>query len=344
MNIENDNFISLKLIGFRKHEAEKFCAILDLAEFALQPAWQIVKTATADFYVVYDKSQSAALKNLPRERCFFYVPDPSKGLDNGLLVDSDRTPSLQALIPLFNRVAQQALPAATAKTAPKAKPEQKPAPTSPKVPAPTATVQPAKPQAPAKAPEFNPQQGLLGILLTEQKQAFALTLQARPTDNPIFIYHDKKAYYSLAPLEQLKPFFSLDNPILATPLSVAELGKAVKKSGLTALPLSQLIWYAAFNLSQGQLLQGHSGQELVQLSQLPYLGKTDSLSYRKLAEFLHKNTASLEQAAEVTGTPLAVANNFYNASFVAGLFGTIPAPDKQSLFSKLKNRLKHPGA
>ncbi|MDD5272331.1 MAG: hypothetical protein PHU14_06385 [Methylovulum sp.] len=347
MNIENDSFISIKLIGFRKHDAEKFCAILDLAEFALQPPWQVVKTAAADFYLILDKSQANAIKNMPRERCLFYSTDASKINDNSVWADTDRTPRLHALIQLLNRLALQAnqplaAPNSKIPSPPKSKPEQKPVQPPPKTA--LTTPETAEPVANVKKAEkpawFDPQQGVLKDLLETNTQPFMLMLKTRPEHNPVFVYPDKKAYYCQASLEELEAFFTLDSAVVKTPLTLAELNKAVKKAALSPQPLSHLIWYAAFTLSQGQLIQGHSAQDSVRLAQLPYLGGADT-AYRELATFLKRNAAPLDKAAQATGTPLATAHSFYNACHIAGLLEKSTATaHKQSFFDKLKNHLK----
>ncbi len=347
MNIENDSFISIKLIGFRKHDAEKFCAILDLAEFALQPPWQVVKTAVADFYLILDKSQTNAIKNLPRERCLFYSTDASKTNDNSVWVDTERTPRLHALIQLLNRLALQTNQPLAAPSSnktpvpPKSKPEQKPVQPPPKaiLTTPEAAESVANVKKTEKPAWFDPQQGVLKDLLEVNTQPFMLALKTRSEHNPVFVSPDKKAYYCQVPLEQLEAFFTLDSTVVKITLTLAELNKAVKKAVLSPQPLSHLIWYAAFTLSQGQLIQGHSAQDGIRLAQLPYLGGADT-AYRELATFLKRNTAPLDKAAQATGTPLATAHSFYNACHIAGLLEKSTA-NKQSFFDKLKSHLKN---
>ncbi len=100
--------LTIKLIGFEKHEADKFSAILDLAEFALQPAWTMVDADAADFYLLTEKPTSNNHQGLPLERCLFYTRGmPNIHTENGVQVDSDGTPSLQSLVKSLNRIAAQ---------------------------------------------------------------------------------------------------------------------------------------------------------------------------------------------------------------------------------------------
>jgi hypothetical protein len=421
-NTENDKLLSLKLIGFKVSDTEKFSAILDLAEFGLKPAWQIVDTSTADFYLLTEKPKTNNYRGLPREQCFFYGTDASNNADKTLYVDTDKTPRLHALIQLLNRLATQVAPPvtppaknnqantstnlnqpattqapkATPKTTPKvaqtpsskdsqppklaitptsytlttqtkanetlnqmitqvlqpepnalaAKNSQQPKPTNatPRNENPSTQTLPIQ----EKRLALNPKYGLLKPLL-EATSPFVFTLQTQPDYSPIYINPEQNVFYCASPLELLTPYFTRDNGVLATSLSVEELNITLKKHTLSPYPLRNLIWYTAFKCSRGKLIQGLSTEDIILLTHLPYVGP-DSRSYINLAASLKKKAATLEDATKETGVTLELAIDFYNACHLAGLIEKkiaieqhqkAPELEKQSLLTKLKNRLKN---
>jgi hypothetical protein len=424
--------LTIKLIGFQKHEADIFSAILDLAEFGLHHSWAVVNTEAADFYLLPENPKTNDYKDLPSERCIYYNRGtPSTYMENGIQIDSDRTPGLQSLVKLFNRIAPKVaqmvsgFPAASldemplseeldkpviaeAPAPPEKQAEKKPAfvPLKPlkgtvaaqisnlalAFPAssldemalseefakptarPTSTrVSPDKqpetqqadispnPQkelisaqlselsstlassldgvdmserffsklnplaASAKQPSikpvdipFNPQQGILKYLLAETTRPVFFTVKGKSDCSPIYVHPEKKVFYCPSPLEKLTPYFVIDKNLISAPMSVIELNKAIKKQALTAQPLSYLIWYAAFKLSKGRMMLGHSSRDLFYLKKIPYRD-ANNVDYLSLAIYWLDNIASIEIAAKETGLAFDKAIDFYNASYLIGL-------------------------
>jgi hypothetical protein len=195
---------------------------------------------------------------------------------------------------------------------------------------------------------FNPQFGLLKPLI-EATTPLVLTLQTQPDYNPIYINPEQNIFYCATPLELLTPYFTRDNGLLATAISTTELSKTIKKSSLSPYPVRHLVWYTAFKYSRGKLIQGLSIQDTILLTQLPYVGP-DSRAYINLAASLKKKAATLVDAAKEAGVTLELAIDFYNACHLAGLIEKktvieqlqkTPNIEKQSLLSKIKNRLKN---
>jgi hypothetical protein len=429
--------LTIKLIDFKKHEADMFSAILNLAEFGLHRPWAVVNTEVADFYLLPEKPKTNDYKGLPSERCIYYnMGTPSTYMENGIQIDSDRTPGLQSLIKLFNRIApktaqlspafpvssldEMTLPEefdkpttkpALAKAASEKQAEKKPVfvPLKPLKGTVAAQIsnlalafpassldemalseefaKPAKRPtttrvSPDKQPEtqqadippnpqkeliaaqlselsstlaasldgmdmserffsklnpqstlaasakqlstkradipFNPQQGILKHLLAETTQPMLFMLKGKSDFSPIYAYPEKKVFYCPSPLEKLTPYFVIDKNLVSAPMSVTELNKAIKKQSLTAQPLSYLIWYAAFKLSKGRMMLGHSSQDLFYLKKIPYRD-ANNVDYLSLAIYWLDNIASIEIAAKETGLAFDKAIDFYNASYLIGL-------------------------
>lgn len=476
--------LTIKLVDFDKPDADKFSAVLDLAEFGLQPAWVVVNTDTANIYLLLATIKTHDYKGLPPERCLFYGAGiPATNTTNGVLVDADRIPSLQSLIQIFNRIAAQntewvndfqaissdemTLPEQIAgpttqpnksstEKQPKSKPQQggvasqasslafafpanalgmmarseeitqsktKFIPISSdqtkanqlnlpfkqqqntvasqtsslafafpatlldemalseemsqtkKQPIAAATAKQPKTNQPdvelnarkeainkeisqmqaaftdfsldemplseemvqfkkqptlvaktssakkSKANEtetpFNPQQGILKHLLAETAHPISFMLKGKSDCRPIYVYPEKKVFYCQSPLEELAPYFVIDKNLVKATVTVTELNKTIKKLSLSPQPLSYLIWCAAFSLSKGRMMLGHSSEDYFYLKKVPYRG--DNVDYLPFAIYLLDNIASLEIAAMETGLDFAQAIDFYNACYLVGL-------------------------
>ncbi len=175
-----------------------------------------------------------------------------------------------------------------------------------------------KPKTKQSTIPFNPQQGILKHLLAETTHPVAFKIKGKPDCNPIYIYPEKKVFYCLSPLEKLAPYFVIDKNLVTTPLSITELNKAVKKQSLTPQPLSYLIWYAGFSLSQGRMLLGHTDQDFFYLKKIPYRD-ANTAGYLPLAVYLLENITNLEIAAKETGLALDKVIDFYNGCYLIGL-------------------------
>ena len=157
MNLEGGNFISLKLVDFKQNEADKFSYLLDLAEFGLLPLWQVVNTETSDFYLLPEKPKTHNFKGLPRERCLFYKEGHNAEKENAVRIDHERTPGIQSLISLLNRLSAQFLQEKPVVVA--ASPVESPAKMTPSKTEDKPTI-----NSKGDSSFFNPHQGLLKAL------------------------------------------------------------------------------------------------------------------------------------------------------------------------------------
>jgi hypothetical protein len=315
MHQESGKLIGIKLVDFKKNEADKFSYLLDLAEFGLLPLWQVVDTETADYYLLSEKPITHNFKGLPRERCLFYKDGPSTDKENAVRIDAERTPGIQSLIKLLNRLSAQvlqetpvvgsAIPLGSTVNVAASPLEDKPAKIGKEADQESYTF-------------FNPHQGLLKHLLTETTNPVLFKLKAKSDHSPIYVYPEKRVFYCKTPLGQLDAYFESNSVVSVTPVTAANLSAAVKKPQLPPQPLAYLIWFTAFKLSNGTTMLGHSTKEFIRLKSIPFQG-VGSESYMKLAVYMESNAVPLETAAKETGVGLGLAIDFYNASYLVGL-------------------------
>lgn len=168
----------------------------------------------------------------------------------------------------------------------------------------------------------------------------------------LYIHPEQHCFYYSAPLEQLEPQLKSAANVSIQDINTNELSDLVHQAGLVAQPLKHLIWYIAFITSEGTLLDALSDQDVFRLNDWPYLG-VSSRHYIKLATYLKNHRACFADAVKEADIATDIANNFYNASHLAGLIDAdSPAPaDSQathsspkeslSFLDKIKNRLRH---
>ncbi|MGZ8190163.1 MAG: hypothetical protein ACXWTS_02925 [Methylococcaceae bacterium] len=350
--MEKNKLLSLKLIGFSEVETEQFSAVLDLAERGLQQSWRIVETVSADFFILAEGTEAEQINSLPYECCLFCTSEVSAGSENSLLIDSTkRVPRLRSLIELLNRAAILRIGQRSDEPAAKGKSIGVKKSTEPEFI--QEDIEPDKLKSIGQVVEvfFNPEQGLLKYLLQTNSQPFSLALKSQTDNSDIYIHPSHKTYYCKTGLEQLSSSFSSEIEWLEKTISEAELDAAIKQTSLLPQPLSNLVWYVAFKSSQGRLMQGHSGHDIVYLTRLPDLGVPECRKFVKLATFMKKNAVPLDTAAIETNTSLAQVYDFYNACQLTGLIEKATETkihqkdlndEKQSLLARIGNRLKKP--
>jgi hypothetical protein len=332
-----DNSLGLGLIGFDENQKRSFFAILSLAERRLQHAWSIVELSDADFFVLaMEKSQAESIiieQNLPRERCLFYS-EHNAHEDNEILTDIGKIPRLCSLVDVINRIANAHL--------------IKKAPLDSTVIEPTITVTPN-----SDNDFFDPDWGLLKHLLQNTTELLVCDFISPIGNHKLYIDSAEKIYYCGTGLKYLDSYLMFDNALVINTssnktssqpncnlnvVSQAEWESAVEISTLPARPLNNLIWYAAFRLSKGRLLRGHSDQDSVYLTRWPDLGVEGCGRYVKLAAFMRNNSVCLTTVADKTAIPLNEVYNFYNACY---LIGIVEKTDKSELYTKGLDENKH---
>jgi len=331
--------LTIKLVGFNQAQTEQFSAILTLAETRLKQSWQIVKSPQADFFLCNEKHLSNLLNaGIAIERCLFYSGDHD--FKNPIAVDTNQIPLLTSLVSVLNeagvRLPPPALNLKPITTQPPAAPNLKP----------TATQPPVR-QTPIAETAFSPSHhGLLNALLKSQSggsifiQTGSIGLCVDPSNN---------TYYCPLALTQLDPHFNADSSPQVRPINASELQAFIDKAQLIPQPLSNLIWYVTIKTSQGRLLQDSSPDDMVHLLRWPDLAMPGCGDFVKLAAFMHSNTMSLIEIAQLTAYPLEAVYDFYNACHLIGLIGkgeTVQAhkkttnPNQQSVLKKIRDRLK----
>jgi hypothetical protein len=331
--MEENELITLKLIGFNEESRNNFCAVLTLADRALNKKWQITQQDEADFFLLSVQSSATAnrdklLKGLFAERCLFCTKDKTTQ-ENELQVDENHLPRLSMLVALFNKISAQRNLAAKPLTI-----EQKPHLSNSTFNAETF---------------FDPHQGLLGYVLAAKHELMLVNVKNQPQQTALYIDTDKNVYYSKQPLEQLDIYLVNSDTVNITPASKIEIKNIVTLESLKPLPLKNLIWYIVMKTSAGRPLKGHAASTIVTLKSWPDLRLFKCLDYAKVATFMKNNSAPLKIIAEQTTTPLAELNNFYNACYLIGLIESKNqieinkkniSPERLNLLNKIDARLK----
>lgn len=334
--------IHLKLIGFSEIDQSRFEAIFSLAESNLHRPWIIVNDSTADFYLLSANlpsqlDQDNVLQALPRDRCIFYSTQDVQQNRYELRVDSNFIPRRNALVNLLNEVSSSLENGETTMPPPLAQSDQKVA------PIPLATPGPGT----SGEDVFDPGQGLLALLLSARHMPQILSFP-ESTGSTVIYLDGSNNYYCTLGLEQLEACFASSANITTHPISAAELLDSVAAEKLKPLPLSSLIWYAAFKSSQGRRLKGYSKGQIVQLKRWPDLGLPGCRQLVRLAAFMQSNSLDLETIAAQTQTPPEQVYDFYNACEIIGLIQQGESAEihskrinteKRSLLTKIGKRL-----
>jgi hypothetical protein len=325
----------LGLIGFNEQQKEILSALLSLAESRLEHSWQIVNCNMADFFLFStEKSQSESFivkKNLPVERCLFCSEQASHA-NNELLVDTKKTPRLGSMIATLNQIT------GTQNLSNKASSDPV-----------MAQQVDAIISTPASTPNsdnnsFNPEQFFLKHLLQNTAELFVCSFSSSAGNHKFYVDLAGKVYYGETGLKYLDV-----NEVSIHNLSQEEWDDALKQATLASRPLNNLIWYAAFKLSNGRLLRGHSSRDSIYLTRWPDLGVQECGRYVKLAAFMRNNAVCLTDVAEKTATPLVEVYNFYNACYLIGIVekteqsemcAKVLDEDKQQLLARITNRLE----
>jgi hypothetical protein len=327
--MDENNFITLKLIGFNELDRNNLTAILVLATRALKEKWQLVETDAADFFLFSSELSAPMLneevKNYPLERCMFCTPKTAPQTTHTLPVDTNGLPRLSSLVELFNRHCANS-------TA-----EHKP-------PAMQPTVTEAENEQ-----FFDPRQGLLKHLLATESAQLIINLEHNNYP-ALYIDIENNTYYSQNKLAQLEPYVLTSQTLLIEPCSAIVFKNHIDNESLKPQPLKDLIWYATLKTSAGKVIKGYTNTDIVTLKNWPDLRLSKYLDYARLAAFMKNNAATLQTIAEYTKTPLTEVSDFYNACYLIGLIEQRSQveinqknlnPDRLELLAKIDARLKN---
>jgi len=337
--MEKNQSFSLGLIGFNERQKETFTAILSLAERRLQHIWGVVDISRADFFLLsIEKSQSEAFiaeKNLPRERCIFCTRQRLAEYDDDVLFfPLGGVPQLSSVVAVLNQVVNTASLAQILTGSHSTPP----------------IIEPPKTIVLNNDDNFfNPERGFFKHLLQNKTNRQVYHFNSPASSYNLYVDSVEKVYYCEASLKRLDSCLLTEDVIVINDVSQQEWIHEVVDAALATRPLSNLIWYIAFRLSNGRLLRGHSDQDCVYLTRWPDLGVEGCGQYVKLAAFMRNNAVCLTAVADKTSTPLSAVYNFYNACYLIGivekstaqeLYAKNITEDKQVLLAKITNRLK----
>lgn len=309
------NEFTITLAQFTDEQRRVFQSVLNLAEPRLLGQWQIVEN-NADFYLFPHKPFPT---DIAKERCLCYSATPN--LPGCIEISENDLPRLSSVISVLNSLS-------TAK------------PITPN----TAIAEITPKTAPLDG--FSPNQGLLNHLLLIKASGEPSSIVA----NNINILIDPVAgfYYASISLDEFIFCSYPDVEVFRHGLSPTELQHFVGESQLLPRPLSDLIWYITIKTSQGQLLAGHTPDDIVTLIYWPNLKLPECLRYMQLAAFMHSNALPLKDIAQKVKLPLEDCYNFYNACYLTGLIEKLTtvqihtksvSTEQKRLFDAIKNRI-----
>ncbi len=305
--MDEKTVITLKLVGFNEVELSNLKAVLTLAERALQKQWQIVETATADFFLLSVASaeqhpNNDSLQALPIERCIFCVEQPKNQAHYELLLDDKHIPRLQMLVNLLNRIGSHATTAQPVAQSPIAKADS--------------TQESILVQ---KQDCFDPAQGLLGYLLQPTNHYLVVTLNNQIDCLGLYINHQQQVYYTHNTQEQLEAYLLATDTLFIKSYTAEEFTECIEAENLKPQPLKNLIWHGAILLSKGKVLHHYAPEHIVRLKSWPDLRLPRCMEYAKLAAFMKNNAATLPLVAQELSVPLAQVHDFYNACYLIGI-------------------------
>lgn len=354
----HSGIISLKLVGFKAEDRSKFESIFAIAENRFNAPWQIVSEVEADFYLLGHRlrmqmDQNSLLRTLPRERCIFYAHEETDSEENELIVGAENMPSLRSLLTLFNTLSTLLGSSSTKTEAERLKlpPETPDTSLLPNGTQSTVVDIPAQTKNTTNSSEdtryFDPEPGFIGMLLNGKTRIYRFDLETDGSPARLYIDLEQKAYYSASKLEQLNPFFTLEQET-ATTLSEATLQQEVAECKLKSKPLNHLIWYSVFSCSQGRAWKGYQESDIVHLRRWPDINLPGCRELIRLAAFMQSNAVVLSVVHEMTGFPMQQIYNFYNACYAIDLVRKVQQTDvhekevdeeTQKLFAQIGDRL-----
>jgi hypothetical protein len=324
--LTDNNFVTLKLLGFNDTEKASFASILTLAERGLKKRWTVSSMMPADFYLVKERliaqmDQHEILKSLPRHQCIFIRSkrDDFNVGGHQLYWGESEVPSLRLLVEFLNGLDNPS--------------------------------REAEIQQPISIPDsgfFDPEQGFLGHLLMSANGPRVFRPVNQQDSMVLYVDADSKSYYSNVSLEQLKPYFLSTDELKVENLSSHQLQAAVADQSLKPSPLNHLVWFAAFTCSQGKVIKGYQKGDIVQLKRWPDINLPGCKQLIKLAAYMHSNAVDLDTVHANTSIPVAQIHDFYNACKVINLIVHSDTTDihqkhlnaeQKQLFAKIGERL-----
>lgn len=311
-NLRSGPPLHIRLVDFSPVEIKVFSAVLDLAEFGLNRRWQLSDQPSPDAYLM-KKALGTELACEPQSYRFNYSASSNGTADHTILYDETGIPLLHELIKQLNHASAQPNPA-------KLHTER------------------------STSTSKTPPSILTRLLKADSPLVIHLGIEV------VYVNPEQHCFYYPAPLEKLDQHLRANLEASIEAISSDQLSELIRQANLPAQPLKHLIWYTAFTTSSGALMESLSDQDVVRLKNWPYLG-VSSRHYIKLATYLKNHRACFADAIKESGIAVDIANNFYNASHLAGLIEAGSAGDIQptnstpkthlSFLDKIKNRLRH---
>jgi hypothetical protein len=178
----------------------------------------------------------------------------------------------------------------------------------------------------------------------EQKLFFSLS-----NADELYVDLQSQCYYSAHKLEDLQVYFTCQGKFSLQKLTDNQLQVIVSEQALKPQPLNNLLWYAVFSCSQGNMIVDYQESDIVRLKRWPDINLPGSRELIKLAAYMHSNSVNLQMIQTETKLAMTVVRNFYNACKVIGLIELCQEQDihektmdsdKRELYAKIGKRIK----
>lgn len=335
-------YLTIKLLGFNDSERSKFESLLTIAENMLDIPWNLTEMNEADFYLLKGSlksqmDQDSFLKTLSVRQCIFYSKQKNDGPFNEILVDRNNTPYLRSIVELFKSLSSNNDDVEKDTSFHQAENIQS-----------VDVNQPLQEQM-SDSDIFDPDQGVLGLLLMKQEGIQEYELNNIGNPSRLYIDSKNKHYYYQDDLEKMEFFFSGTGMPKQRTLSEEELQTVISNQNLRPLPITNLLWYGAFVSSKGRVMKGYRADDIIRLKRWPDISLPGSRKLIKLAAFMQSNAVDLMTIQQQTGVPSIQINDFVNACKVTDLIEYCQEAEvheknlddnQRRLFAKIGKRLK----
>lgn len=159
-----------------------------------------------------------------------------------------------------------------------------------------------------------------GMLVRAQKNKACRIIKQTKLPN-LYLWPSENRYYFAGSATELQAYCTaMPQHLEESIITKQKLAKMLKSGQLVnPQPLDALVVYAIIEVSQGRLLEGHSAEQAFTLTQMPDFGQMPMLAeYKRLGDYLYKQTSNLFQAAETLNKPLSAVFDFYNVCYLLG--------------------------
>jgi hypothetical protein len=182
------------------------------------------------------------------------------------------------------------------------------------------TLPPIPKNSPALTRPLYARNYFFGMLVQARKDKACRAIKQNKLPNLFLAPSDNSYYFAGSATDLLAYCTAMPQYLEEVVITKQKLAKMLKSGQLSKKqPLEALVVYAIIEVSQGRLLEGHSAEQAFTLIQMPDFGQIPMLSeYKRVADYLYKQTSNLFQASEALKKPLSAMFDCYNVCYLLG--------------------------